>query len=151
MRYAELRPGLPASDFPPPLVPQLEEQGTHDKVENARPGVGIPRRLRSQVEFLTAAQLLDRDEFEDEDLDDMEFRKAGKSDKTSRILPVNLDRRVADEFEFNDIDAYDVRRPKHELGKQKPTSNEDTGMDWKPGKLRNGKWACNHKCKDKIG
>lgn len=89
MRYAELRPGLPASVFPPPLVPQLEEQTTHGEVEKARPCVNIPRRLRSPVEFLAAAQLLDRDEFEDEDLDDMEFRKAGKSDETSDILPLN--------------------------------------------------------------
>lgn len=151
MRYAELRPGLPASIFPPSLVPQLEQQADSGGVENTMPVADIPRRLRSPVDSLTTAQFMDRDEFEDEGLDDMEFRKAGKSEKTSYISRVNHDHAIADELEFNDIDAYDARRPKHELGKQKTTRNEDTGIDWKPEKLRNGKWACNHKCKDKLG
>lgn len=85
MRYAELKPGLSASVFPPPLVPQVEEQPTNGEVENARSGAGFPRR-RSPIEVHIGAQLLDRDdEFEDEGLNDMEFRKAGKS-----VTPLRL-------------------------------------------------------------
>ncbi len=94
----------------------------------------------------------------------MELRKAGKSVKSLYFYPANLDLAIVDEVEFNDIDAYDrnsqfayanqdlnAERPKHEVAKQKATISEDAGLDWEPEKLRNGKWACNHKCKDKTG
>lgn len=90
MRYAELKPGLPASVFPPSLVSQMEEHSTQSEAEDARQGVNSLRR-RNRIEFQTAAQLPDRDdEFEDEDLDDVEFRKAGKSVKSLCISPAKL-------------------------------------------------------------
>ena len=83
MRYAELKPGLCASIFPPPLVQKLEEQPINSEVENVRLGADIPRR-RSGIVFQTAAEPVDRDdEFQDSDFDDIEFRKAGKSVKTT--------------------------------------------------------------------
>lgn len=27
---------------------------------------------------------------------------------------------------------------------------KESEHDWKPQRLENGKWACNHKCKDKA-
>lgn len=81
MRYAELKPGLCPSVFPPPLVQNLEEQPIESDEENVRLGADIPRR-RSGIVFQTAAEPVDRDdEFQDSDFDDIEFRKAGKSAK----------------------------------------------------------------------
>lgn len=30
------------------------------------------------------------------------------------------------------------------------STKADVSVDWEPRRLDNGKWACNHKCKDKT-
>ncbi len=50
-------------------------------------------------------------------------------------------------MEFNHIDKFD-------RGAAEKTSGNSTKIGqgaWAPEKLENGKWACNHKCKDKKG
>ena len=54
-----------------------------------------------------------------------------------------------DDIGFRDID-YVASLPKPALkvaGSKKQVDTKQTA--WNPEKLENGKWACNHKCKDK--
>lgn len=56
------------------------------------------------------------------------------------------------EMDFNHIDEFDPeptqRRPKPSVQENKATGTQQTA--WNPERLENGKWACNHKCKDKT-
>lgn len=53
-------------------------------------------------------------------------------------------------MDFNDIDdfASESRPTKKSLGLKQDACTEQNA--WAPEKLDNGKWACNHKCKDKT-
>ena len=48
------------------------------------------------------------------------------------------------EMSFSHIDEFD---PRSKQGKLKATGTEPNA--WNPERLDNGKWACNHRCKDK--
>ena len=52
-------------------------------------------------------------------------------------------------MEFNDIDTFDLgpKQTTQALGARKQANTEQA---WHPEKLENGKWACNHKCRDKT-
>lgn len=55
-------------------------------------------------------------------------------------------------MDFSHIDEFD---PSSKQGKLKPSVRESkvTGSEqiaWNPERLENGKWACNHRCKDKT-
>ena len=59
------------------------------------------------------------------------------------------------EMDFSHIDDFDPRPKKGKLKQLEPSlaerraiGNEQTA--WKPERLGNGKWACNHKCRDKT-
>ena len=58
-------------------------------------------------------------------------------------------------MDFSHIDDFDPRSKQGKLKQLRPslvgsraTGNEQTV--WNPERLENGKWACNHKCKDKT-
>ena len=58
---------------------------------------------------------------------------------------------LADELEFKDIDILDPVSRSSAVGASVLHSNrKEGGRDWKPQRLENGKWACNHKCRDKT-
>ena len=56
------------------------------------------------------------------------------------------------DMDFSHLDKFDPRskqrRLKSSVGKIKATGSEQ--IAWNPERLDNGKWACNHKCKDKT-
>ena len=55
------------------------------------------------------------------------------------------------EMDFSHIDDFDPRSKQGKLKQirlSKAPGTEKTA--WNPEKLENGKWACNHKCKDKT-
>lgn len=56
------------------------------------------------------------------------------------------------EMDFSHIDDF---RPVSELRKLKPSVRESKATRteqtaWNPERLENGRWACNHKCKNKA-
>ena len=55
-------------------------------------------------------------------------------------------------MDFSHIDEFDPtlkqRRLKSSIQRSKETGTEH--IAWNPKRLENGKWACNHKCKDKT-
>ena len=58
-------------------------------------------------------------------------------------------------MDFSHIDDFDpgseqgkLKQLRPSLERSKATGNEQTV--WNPERLENGKWACNHKCKDKT-
>ena len=54
-----------------------------------------------------------------------------------------------DDIGFRDVDSV-VPRPDHMLPIARNKKQADTEQTaWNPEKLENGKWACNHKCRDK--
>ena len=88
----------------------------------------------------------DNEEF-DMDIDDADLNEA-----VATLATNGMD-------EFADIDSIpDLSAPKtqkHLAGAGKPRKSIEASqaaetMSWEPRKLKNGKWACNHKCKDKM-
>lgn len=61
---------------------------------------------------------------------------------------MSLTEKPADEMVFNHIDTFEPKAKPNQKGKSTTTTNTDQ-VAWAPEKLDNGKWACNHKCKDK--
>lgn len=57
---------------------------------------------------------------------------------------------LAEEMDFNDIDdlKLESKPTKQFPGTKQYPQAEQTA--WAPAKFDNGKWACNHKCKDKT-
>ena len=54
-----------------------------------------------------------------------------------------------DDIGFRDVDSV-VSQPGNTLPIARSKKQADTEQKaWNPEKLENGKWACNHKCKDK--
>ncbi|MCJ1225906.1 Sec63 [Toensbergia leucococca] len=132
MRSAELKINLPASMFPQPR-PQLRESQAVDRNVPDKHDKPINGLLKS--DFRTASQLLE-DDFHD-DIDDQDMMEA------------------LDGTEFNHVDTYE-RRMTSNTSKSNVSSTPQTTSaiendhSWEPTQLENGKWACNHKCKDKL-
>ena len=68
----------------------------------------------------------------------------------SRLLEKANTESAVGGMEFNHIDNFDLgsKRAIKAPGTEKQVNTEPT--TWNPEKLQNGKWACNHKCKDKT-
>ncbi|KAL8917100.1 MAG: hypothetical protein Q9208_008139 [Pyrenodesmia sp. 3 TL-2023] len=126
LRYTELKPNLPPSIFPTLALPENRGQ---------RP----PRLLPANKEAnATSPSTVQGDEkLYDDGVADEDMYEAGMSTN------------------FNDIAAFEeaadgggvqtkARRTPGKTGDAAP------GQEWAPKQLENGKWACNHKCKDKT-
>ena len=58
---------------------------------------------------------------------------------------------IAEALEFSDIDMFEpVSSAKREVLSTSRSTAIACDGDWKPRRLSNGKWACNHKCRDKT-
>jgi len=126
-RSAELKPNLPASLFPTSAEQsevEADEIARHGLTRGSIPTVGR-KRQRS-------------DDFNDSGLDDGDLL-------------------AAESVEIIDIDNFDAEvaclaargqsnTKKH--GSFKKQRREESGGE--PAQLKNGKWACNHKCKEKA-
>ena len=56
---------------------------------------------------------------------------------------------LADEDNFHHIDTFDRRSAITSDQVFRDTGGDDESL-WTPKQLESGKWACNHKCKDKT-
>ncbi|KAI9838346.1 MAG: hypothetical protein M1819_005614 [Sarea resinae] len=141
LRYAVLKPDVSPTLFPAPAL-QLKGLNHNRKgVENASANISRRRSLDS-THSARRVHGTDIDEFGDSDLDDGDMLAA------------------ANDSEFIHIEDFDDVRPltrKNTLNNSRlsvlvsnteknPTSEEA----WHPEQMENGKWACNHKCKDKT-
>ena len=63
-----------------------------------------------------------------------------------------LKMRLVEEMSFSHIDEFDPRLKQMKL-KSNPVEYKAAETElstWIPERLENGKWACNHRCKDKT-
>ncbi|KAI9699997.1 MAG: Sec63 [Candelina mexicana] len=144
MKYAELKPDIPASLFPPPKQKEAVSRGDQAAKDGpgSNPSMNISRRRSVEDERSSHAVFGNHtDEFGFDGLDDVDFVAA-----------------VGD-LDFNHIDGYNsqlalqtqantlTNRQAHSPHKATLTHVDET---WEPVLLMNGKWACNHACKDKT-
>ena len=144
-------PQLPAYFFPPPPSQKQAQQLTYKKQDIRPPGDISEQRGESTPH--TSPETLEDDEFGDDDFKDQEVMNAGEisflySCLVYKVLMVHS----VKEMDFSHIDEFDPRSKKTKLQpsalKIKATGIKQTASD--PERLKNGKWACNHKCKDKT-
>ena len=125
MRYAEYKPDLPAHLFPPKIrYQQIATVQTSSRGNECGRKEGTPH---------TSPTTLEDDEFGECEIDDQDMVDAAAG------------------MEFSHIDNISTvvrgRKPESSLsGRNRLTSEKS----WNPEKLDSGKWACNHKCKDKA-
>ena len=132
LRYAELKHDIPASVFPPHAI------------QNKIPLVsGISGQHRSEQTLLQPTlQRQSRqpqsnskgdDEFSDIELNDQDFVALAEANNPERAKSMS-------------IPTIDLRTQSIS-DKTAPMVTDEAS--WNPMQLDNGKWACNHKCKDK--
>jgi ATP-dependent DNA helicase HFM1/MER3 len=104
-----------------------------------RPTPNSAKRRSETSRVGQGTRRLNNDEFGDGDLDDNDLLAA-----------------MADEFEddFQHIDDYangtesTAKRNTTQISRTAPVGH--TQSEWEPKQLANGKWACNHRCKDRT-
>lgn len=157
MRFAELRPQLAGSLFPS-QNPRIESVTAVPKV----PRMNMSRR-RSHNDSLTDTGDVDIfDEFEDNVLDDGELMAASTNPACFRsVRPAVLNIPLVDDIEFSHVDSYENAAPNFQSqsaarSKKLALPNASDIYDLyqeedleHPRQLENGKWTCNHRCKNK--
>ena len=128
-RHASFKPEIPANAFPSPKT--ADDLNLQRGLVAHQPNTA---KRRTSTKAAKGGRDDESDEFGDAGLDDADLAQA-----------------EADTF--IDIDAFDDAM-KTQAGppkkKQKTISSTQTNSDWQPTQLPNGKWACNHACKDKT-
>ena len=133
MRCAELKHDIPASAFPQPLL-QHQNTETAPVSENDDQGkTTANQRLQSRRTIQKVPAAFGEDEFLDSDFDEQEFIALAAANEV-------VDRRNANTGLSS---TQSQCKPVQSL---KGAINTET---WNPVQLENGRWACNHKCKDK--
>lgn len=129
LRYAELKPELPAQLFPDSPVSTEQQQPT----QRQRIPSGVDFEQIDRIHHTSPATLED-DEFAEGEINDQDL--------------VN----VAAGLEFNHIDHLNTHPKGAKKSAQSQSRNRTSAPQsgWTPERLENGKWACNHKCKDKT-
>lgn len=128
MRSAILQPDVPSHVFPASKATESS---------NTRPGKPVSKRTSSKSKAGSKRRASETgfDEFDDAGIDDADFA-------------------LAENGGFENIDDFDDEpRPNASTSRKKQrTSNahDDDTMAHEPRQLVNGKWACNHNCKDKT-
>ena len=133
MRFAELKHGLPASAFPVSQPerqkPGITDESNHEDQERSSTNQG---RKSGQTLQQRLADPRD-DEFADSDFDEEGFMALADANEALNRENANT-------------------RPASTKSKARSTEVLQGGGNkdvWNPTQLENGKWACNHKCKDK--
>lgn len=129
MRYANIKPDVPLDCFPPTKV---IEDAPLNKAPTSH-SANISRR-RTADSLVQRAPEDASDEFGDDSIEDVDLT-------------------LAETGGFLDIDNFDetgdnTSAPKRK--KCKTAEDSATNSEWRPQQLREGKWACNHACKDKT-
>ena len=151
MRSAELRPDLPPYLFPPSPEERQQSQTTGAQ-PHQRPDAG---RIEKHDDIIDASPMtLQDDEFDDKSLNDQDMMDACKKSLSEQDFSEHQRLLMAasvDDIGFRDVDSV-ASLPEHTLPIPRNKKQADTEKrSWNPEKLENGKWACNHKCKDKNG
>ena len=149
VRSAELKFDFPASIFPEPAtISQAKlDQTTFTKTKaNA---IGCSNVSQEAKGMRNRSE----DEFSDADLNDNELMEAGKFNR-DMTQTLKVDFSAVNVTEFNDIDSYtgnlQQNITKSNSGPKRALLVDCDETKWHPKQLDNGKWACNHKCKDKT-
>ncbi len=129
MQYAELKPGLPAHLFTAPPSASLEH-------EQMRP------RSRSSANVAN-------DEFGSDEIDDQDLVKVGEQ-RLEIFQLRSIDVIPVEGQDFQDIDDVLPTNQSKSVKEEPENKSRLEQPNWAPEKLDNGKWACNHKCKDKA-
>ncbi|KAL8765822.1 MAG: hypothetical protein Q9209_007226 [Squamulea sp. 1 TL-2023] len=136
MRYAELKPGFPASIFPSSPTNAIRGQNACQPerrgLENA---TRVPKKNSSVASPATVRG--------DQEVFDNDVADADLFEATNQ-----LDFQPIESFEREDKSVVAQTRTRNDR------SHDQGDVDipeWAPTQLDNGKWACNHKCKDKKG
>ncbi|KAK5149095.1 hypothetical protein LTR04_000090, partial [Oleoguttula sp. CCFEE 6159] len=141
LRQAALNPGIPASAFPPRKV-----QTFIGNSPERQTSVGVPNTSRRRIDAAAAAPNKETtgDDFGDDDIGDFDLMQAGVGD---------LDFRHIDTFDdkaMSTIKRNTTSNGKHMASKASSGREQAQGKETsEPKKRDNGKWACNHACKDK--
>lgn len=126
VQYADLKPDLPASFFPAPS----KNQAINNLLENGR--------LKALPSFKKFKQTPTADEIFDDNVDDQDLLEA------------------VDAHGHTHIDTYNQEADPHSKHSEPATNQQILARvdrkesEWNPRRLDNGKWACNHKCRDKT-
>ncbi|KAI4220190.1 MAG: hypothetical protein L6R36_007797 [Xanthoria steineri] len=136
LRYAELRPGLPASAFP--SLPSKTDEGQNGNKLERRGFDETSRGSKKKSVIESPATVQGDEELYDMDVADADIVEAA----------TQLEFRPIESFKRNDKSKI----ARSEIRNNQPHDQVDTDVgEWVPTRLNNGKWACNHKCKDKKG
>jgi ATP-dependent DNA helicase HFM1/MER3 len=160
LKYVEVKPNLDLSLFPALAV--IKPSGSLGANLNT---AQLPQRHGDNPGFKTALEVYqeDKDEFWENSIDDVDLVAAGNF----ACLREGNGRRssfaTAGDLEFEHIDRYadtiasEARKNTVANGRSKqqalPTSQSEIeldGGDSAARRLENGKWACNHRCRDKT-
>ena len=151
MRFAELKLDLPASIFPQRLQNQ-EEYYRSVSSKTLAEAVRVNDAWRRSEEMLSAKRT-HNDDFADDELDDQDLIAAGK-------LFLQLwkfsSRLSADATTFKNIEEFNPGMISERRSSNPGVSIrsgyviEQNEQRWNAMQLENGKWACNHRCKDKA-
>ncbi|KAL2040972.1 hypothetical protein N7G274_006430 [Stereocaulon virgatum] len=128
VRHAELKPDLPAYLFPSPAK-GVQQQPPPRTQPNRKLFTGLVREQRNDAMHTSPLTLQD-DEFDD-NLNDQDIVDAVGG------------------IEFADIETFDPKSKQRRIAPRSKQANSEKTA-WNPERLGNGKWACNHKCKEKT-
>ncbi|MCJ1284418.1 Sec63 [Xylographa opegraphella] len=130
LRYAELKPQIPPSAFP---FISTTSPTTGLRVSRATQDVDVSKGAKEIVTSTGdyTARLEHDDEFPDDDIDDRDLIAA------------------ANELDFTDVDTFDFKRQQVATTESIKAPKDIQEHEWEPQRIENGKWSCNHKCKDK--
>ncbi|QDS75045.1 hypothetical protein FKW77_006241 [Venturia effusa] len=134
LRTATLAPKLPKGINWPRSKP------TNSPPLSIRPAPNSARRRSEMPSFDQGKSRPKDDEFGDDELDDQDLLAAINDDSDNG---------------FKDIDDYgkDIGVATAKATKQttRAVPVNQTHHDWEPTKMANGRWSCNHRCKDRSG
>ena len=128
MRHAELKLDILPSVFPPQVV-ENQSVGRKRTSDNHHDGRPLQPSRGSHI----TQQKPGDNEFSDDGFDDQDFIALADANGTESKEPVNS-KAVLTKANAIPADAAQASR---------------SLAAWNPTQLENGKWACNHKCKDK--
>ena len=147
MQYAELKPELSASFFTDPRKHQTVGKPLGDGRAKAFPSV-------NQIQDAIKADEAFDDDFDD-DFDDQDWLEMGNIITTLYFVATVLTDLAVDAHGLPHTDTFNKKADAQYKGFKPATDPRDLAHvdhnepEWNPRRLDSGKWACNHKCKDK--
>ena len=133
MRHVVLNPKVPAIAFPlQKAIADTEDMGVTE-MNNVSPTATMNSKKRQALQTAAQRASQDNNEFGDGGLDDAD------------LAGVEVDEFV----NISDLEGDGERSGQPPKKKQKAAPQTTESDDWEPWQLSNGKWACNHACKDK--